>query len=400
MGEDTIGVVGGGIVGLAIARELARRRPGATVLVLEKEDRVAVHQTGHNSGVVHAGIYYRPGSLKAQLCTRGRALLRDYCDEKSLPYDECGKLVVAVESQELGRLDDLERTAEVNGVPGLRRLEGSAIQEVEPHAAGLVALHSPATAITDYTAVAAAYAADVAAAGGRVHLRTEVVGVQMGPRIEVRTTRGSHVVDQLVICAGLQADRVSMLADQPATEESSRIVPFRGEYMEVLPAKRDLVRGMVYPVPDPRYPFLGVHFTRRVSGSLEVGPNAVLALKREGYGRADLRAVDVSDLLTWPGFWRMARTHWRTGVSELRGSISMAAYMRSASRYVPEIGARDVERSGAGVRAQAVARDGSLLDDFEITEAHGITCVRNAPSPAATSSLAIAEHVVDRVLRR
>ncbi len=395
-GQD-IGIVGGGIVGLAVGRELARRRPDARIVVLEKEDRLAAHQTGHNSGVVHAGIYYKPGSLKAELCTRGRVLLRDYCAEHSLPYDECGKLVVAVDPDELGRLEALEQTARTNEVPGLRRVEAEEIREVEPHAAGLAALHSPATAITDYVAVARAMGEEIEAAGGQVLLSSAVTGVRRRDgRIEVSCGETTHRFDRLVVCAGLQADRVSRLVEPDA--DGPRIVPFRGEYMAVRQELRDLVRGMVYPVPDPRYPFLGVHFTRRVSGELEVGPNAVLALDREGYGRADANLADIRSVASWPGFWRMARTHWRTGVTELRGSLSVKAYMRAAQRYVPEIGPGDVVRAGTGVRAQAVERDGSLVDDFRIVRAGGVTSVLNAPSPAATSSLAIAAYVVDRVL--
>lgn len=393
--EPTIGVVGGGIVGLAIARELARRWPGAGLVVFEKEDRVATHQTGHNSGVVHAGIYYRPGSLKARLCTRGRHLLRDYCAAHGIAYDECGKLVVAVDHGELGRLSALERTAAENGVPGLRRVDPAGIREIEPHATGLAALHSPATAITDYVAVARALARDVEASGGEVLLSTEVTGLSReGGRITVSAGARRHVVDRLVLCGGLDADRLARQADG---QDGPRIVPFRGEYMVVRPAKQDLVRGMVYPVPDPRYPFLGVHFTRRVTGALEVGPNAVLALQREGYRRSDVSWSDARDIATWPGAWRLARTHWRTGIAEVRGSLSVKAYMRDARRYVPAIGADDVVRGGAGVRAQAVERDGTLVDDFRITVVDHITSVRNAPSPAATSSLAIAEHVVEQM---
>jgi L-2-hydroxyglutarate oxidase LhgO len=363
--------------------------------VLEKEDRVAVHQTGHNSGVVHAGIYYAPGSLKARLCTRGREMLRDYCAERGVPYVECGKLVVAVDRGELGRLDHLERTATDNGVPGLLRLDGSGIAEIEPAAVGLAALHSPRTAVTDFGAVAAAYADDVRAAGGTVLLSCEVEGIRSDPDgATVRTSLGDRRYDRLVLCAGLYGDRLGRLA---GGGPGPRIVPFRGEYLRVLPPKRDLVRGLVYPVPDPRYPFLGVHFTRRVSGELEVGPNAVLALAREGYRWRDVSGADVRDLLAWPGFWRMAGRHWRTGVREIRGSLSRAAYMRQAARYVPDIGPADVVRAGAGVRAQAVDRDGSLVDDFRIDHQARVTAVRNAPSPAATSSLAIAELVVDRM---
>ncbi|HYJ26446.1 MAG TPA: L-2-hydroxyglutarate oxidase [Nocardioides sp.] len=397
MGDETVGVVGGGILGVAIARELGRRRPGTRVVLLEKEDRLAAHQTGHNSGVVHAGIYYKPGSLKAELCTRGRHLLRDFCAEHAIAYDECGKLVVAIDTDELGRLDHLEQTASANQVPGLRRLAAEEIREVEPYAAGLAALHSPATAITDYVAVTSALADEVAAAGGEVRLGTRVVGLRRrtgGVEVRVADDTAPLLLDHVVVAAGLHADRVSALVDG---ERGPAILPFRGEYLGVSPAKQDLVRGMVYPVPDPRYPFLGVHFTRRVTGGLEVGPNAVLATRREGYRRRDVSAGDLRDVLAWPGFWRLARAHWRTGIGEVVGSASRRAFMRKASRYVPEIGVADVVPAGSGVRAQAVDRDGSLVDDFRVTHADGVTCVRNAPSPAATSSLAIAAHVVDQV---
>ncbi|WP_229072584.1 FAD-dependent oxidoreductase [Actinoplanes sp. DH11] len=321
--ERTIGIVGGGIVGLAVGREIARRRPGTRVVVLEKETEVARHQTGHNSGVVHAGLYYPPGSLKADLCARGRVLLRDYCAERGIAYEACGKLVVAVRADELGRLDELARRARANGVPGLGRLGPAGIREIEPYATGLAAVHSPETAITDFPGVARAFADDVRAAG--------------------------------------------------------------------------LVRGLIYPVPDPRYPFLGVHFTRRVTGDLEVGPNAVLAGAREGYRRGRISVPDLAGIAAWPGTWRMARRHWRTGVREVAGSLSKRRYMAGAMRYVPEIGAADVVRAGAGVRAQALDRDGSLVDDFRIHRLGAVTAVRNAPSPAATSCLAIAWHVVSRL---
>jgi (S)-2-hydroxyglutarate dehydrogenase len=392
---ETVGIVGGGILGLAVGRELTIRRPGLKVVVFEKEDGLAQHQTGHNSGVVHAGIYYKPGSLKAELCTRGRSMLREFCADRDLPYVECGKLVVAVDPGELGRLDRLEVTARENGVPGLRRVDRDEITEIEPSAAGLVALHSPATAITDFVAVASAIASDIEAAGGSILLSTPVTGIdRRDGGIIVRSRGESHVVDRLVICAGLQADRVAEPIDG---QSSPRIVPFRGEYMQVSASKQDLVRGMIYPVPDPRYPFLGVHFTRRVTGVLEVGPNAVLALKREGYRRSAFDFGDVTSTLTWPGFWRMGRAHWRAGARELAGSLSTGAYMRLARRYVPEIGPADVVRSRTGVRAQALDRDGSLVDDFRINESDGVVSVRNAPSPAATSSLAIAEYVADRI---
>jgi L-2-hydroxyglutarate oxidase LhgO len=391
--DEVVGIVGAGIVGLAIAREITRRRPGARVVVLEKEDRVAVHQTGHNSGVVHAGIYYRPGSLKALLCARGGALLREYCAQRGLPYDQCGKLVVAVTEDDVARLDALAARAGVNLVPGLRRLGPAGIRDIEPHATGLAALHSPGTAITDYVKIAEAFAEDVVAAGGEVRFGFAVTGVaKAGSGLRVASPGDAVTVDRLVVCAGIHADVVAGLAGDTA---APRIIPFRGEYMRVVPAKASMVRGLIYPVPDPRYPFLGVHFTRRVSGDVEVGPNAVLATAREGYRRRDVSLRDLYGIAAWPGAWRMAARHWRTGLREMYGSASKRAYMKAARRYVPEIGAGDVVRAGSGVRAQALDRDGGLVDDFRIHRLGPVTAVRNAPSPAATSCLAIAEHVVD-----
>jgi L-2-hydroxyglutarate oxidase LhgO len=395
--EETTGVVGGGIVGLAVARELLLRRPGSDVVVFEKEARPGTHQTGHNSGVVHAGIYYKPGSLKARLCTVGRVLIREYCQEHGLPFQECGKLVVAVDPVELSRFEALERTARENGVPGLTRVDGRGITDLEPHAAGLVALHSPHTAITDYVAIADRIARDVEASGGRLLLSRAVTGVkEVNGGIDVVCGEERHRVSRLVVCGGLESDRLGELVGGPP---APRIVPFRGEYMAVTPAKQGFVRGMVYPVPDPRYPFLGVHFTRRVDGSLEVGPNAFLALSRRSYGRLSANPRDVSSTLAWPGFWRFAGRHWRTGMTELRGVVSVRAYMRGAQRHVPDSGADDVVRGGMGLRAQALERDGSLVDDFVIHQRGRVTSVRNAPSPAATSSLAIASYVVDRMDR-
>ena len=393
MADEVVGIVGAGIVGLAIGREITRRRPGTRVVVLEKEDRVAVHQTGHNSGVVHAGIYYQPGSLKAELCTRGGALLREYCSERGLPYDECGKLVVAVTADDVTRLDALAARAGVNLVPGLRRISGEEIREIEPHGTGLAALYSPRTAITDYTRVAQAFADDIVAAGGEIRFGFAVRRITAGAgAIEVSAGDEPVTVGSLIVCAGLHSDVIAGLAGDTA---APRIIPFRGEYMRVSAAKAGLVRGLIYPVPDPRYPFLGVHYTRRVNGDMEVGPNAVLATAREGYRRGDVSLRDLGGIAGWPGAWRMAARHWRTGVKEMYGSLSKSAYMRAAQRYVPEIGAADVVRAGSGVRAQAIDRDGALVDDFRIHRLGPVTTVRNAPSPAATSFLAIAEHVVD-----
>jgi L-2-hydroxyglutarate oxidase LhgO len=388
-----VGVVGGGILGLAVARRLAQLEPGAAVAVFEKEPELALHQTGRNSGVVHAGIYYAPGSLKATLCRRGAGLLRTYCEEKGLPFDRCGKLVVAVDASELPRLDELERRAAANGVPGVRRLDGAALRELEPHAAGVAGLHSPTTAITDYRAVAHALADDVRDAGCAIHVATPVRAIERhGATVRVN---GEHELDLLVVCAGLQSDRVARLAGD---EAEPAIVPFRGEYHRLRPERESLVRGLVYPVPDPRYPFLGVHFTRRVHGGVDVGPNAVLALAREGYRRRDVDLRDLRETLASPGFRALARRHRRTALRELHGSLSRHAFAAAAARYVPEVTADDLVPAPAGVRAQALDPDGSLVDDFRIHRLGAVVAVRNAPSPGATSSLAIAEHVAAAAL--
>ncbi|AEN13846.1 MULTISPECIES: L-2-hydroxyglutarate oxidase [unclassified Streptomyces] len=395
MADDTIGIVGAGIVGLATGREIALRRPGTRVVVFDKEQQVAAHQTGHNSGVVHAGIYYAPGSLKADLCVRGVSLLRAYCRDRQLPYQEIGKLVVAVREDELGRMENLYERARNNHVPDLRRISRDEIREIEPNAGGIAALHSPRTAITDYRAVARRFAEDIAAQGGEVKLGFPVSSLTDVPGgIEVASGERRVRVDRLVLCAGLQSDTVAGLARD---RKDPRIVPFRGEYMLLKPDRTDLVRGLIYPVPDPRYPFLGVHFTPRVDGSVEVGPNAVLALAREGYKLSDVSVRDLARLAAYPGVWKMAARHWRTGVKEYRGSLSVTAFMRAAGDYVPGVGTDDVVRGGAGVRAQALDRDGSLVDDFRIHRVGRVTAVRNAPSPAATASMAIAEHICDAV---
>jgi L-2-hydroxyglutarate oxidase LhgO len=385
-----VGIVGAGILGLALARRLATR---ADVTVLDKEDRVGAHQTGHNSGVAHAGLYYPPGSLKARLCRRGISLMRDYCREHGIAYEECGKLVVARTERELAPLAEIERRATANGVPGLRRLGPDEITEIEPYARGVAALHSPHTAIADFPAVARAYADDVRAAGGEIRLGFEVTGID-GPA--VRAASGEELkFDQLIVCAGLQTDRVSRLAGD---EAGPAIVPFRGEYYQLVPERAGLVRGLIYPVPDPRYPFLGIHLTRRVDGRVDIGPNAVLALAREGYGWSAVKPADLWETMRWPGFRRMARTHWRTGAKELYGSVSKRAFVAAARSYVPELRTADVVRGGSGVRAQAVDADGSLVDDFRVNRIGSVVTIRNAPSPAATSSLAIAEYIDETYL--
>ncbi|MFI5952656.1 L-2-hydroxyglutarate oxidase [Cryptosporangium sp. NPDC051539] len=383
-----VGVVGAGIVGLAIARLLARR--GADVVVFEKETDVSRHQTGHNSGVVHSGLYYTPGSLKATLCRRGVSLLKDFCASHDLEYDEIGKVVVARDETELDRLANIEARAHANGVPGVRRLDAGALRELEPNVVGVAALHSPTTAIVDFVAVARAMASDVRAAGGEVRLAAPVTRIRpAGDRIRVRAGTTETTLDRLVICAGLQSDVVAALAgDDPGPA----IVPFRGEYYRL--TRPDVVRGLVYPVPDPAHPFLGVHVTPRIGGAVDVGPNAVLATAREGYRRRDVNVPEFARTLRWPGFRRLAGRHWRAGVHEIRGSLSKNAFAAAARDYVPSLRAADLVPAPAGVRAQAVDADGSLVDDFRISTLGPITAVRNAPSPAATSSLAIAEHVV------
>ncbi|WP_206184996.1 L-2-hydroxyglutarate oxidase [Thermoactinospora rubra] len=385
---EKIGVVGAGIVGLAVARELARAR-GAEVTVLDKESQVGAHQTGHNSGVVHAGIYYPPGSLKARLCRQGVALLKEYCQEHRLPYEEVGKLVVAATRAERTALRALAERARANGVPGIAELDALGLRDVEPHAVGVAAVHSPHTAICDFPAVARRLAQDVTDLGGSVRLAHPVRALrERAGKVEVIAARRRFAFDRLVVCAGLGTDVVAAMAGHPG---EVRIVPFRGEYYALAGNAKDLVRGLIYPVPDPRYPFLGVHLTRRVDGEVLVGPNAVLALAYEGYTWRDVR--DAAKLARWPGTWRLAARHWRTGLKEVYGSLVKGAFVRAAQRYVPELTAAGLERAPGGVRAQAVARDGRLVDDF-VVDVHGpIVLVRNAPSPAATSSLAIARHI-------
>lgn len=391
-----IGVVGAGILGLAIARHLQELYPGARVAVLEKEADVALHQTGHNSGVVHAGLYYQPGSLKAELCRRGANLLRTYCEERSLPFDACGKLVVAANEGELSALKEIQRRAEANQVPGLRWVDAGEISSIEPFASGVAALHSPVTAITDFVAISKSLASDVRSAGGEVCLSTEVRQVRpVVNGMQVVTHAGEALrFDHVVLCAGLQSDRIAGAAGD---RREPAILPFRGEYLKLVPERADIVRGLIYPVPDPKYPFLGVHFTRRVDGTVDVGPNAVLATAREGYRRRDVSLADLGDIVGYPGFWRVAKEHWRMGIAEIAGSASTRVFVNRAKIYVPSLRITDVVRGGAGVRAQAVDRSGALVDDFRIHRLGRVTALRNAPSPAATSALAIAEYVVDKI---
>jgi L-2-hydroxyglutarate oxidase LhgO len=389
-------VVGGGILGLATARRLATSSEGAEIVVLEREPALARHQTSHNSGVVHAGLYYAPGSLKARLCRRGLGLLRDYCTQQGLPYRACGKLVVAKDEREVEPLRRLSERAAGNGVPGLRWLEASELASIEPHVRGVAGLHSPETAIADFAAVARAFAAEVTAAGGEIRLCAPVARVDRngGRRPRVELSDGSSVEgDRVIVCAGLQADRLAVASGEPA---EPRIVPFRGEYWQLRADRAHLVRGLIYPVPDPALPFLGVHLTRKIDGTVLLGPNAVLATARDAYDRRRLDLRDTYDALSWPGTLRMLRRHWRAGIGELKRSASKRVFVGEVARYVPAISTDDVVPALSGVRAQAIDRDGSLVDDFRLGVSGSVAWVRNAPSPAATSSLAIAEELLER----
>jgi (S)-2-hydroxyglutarate dehydrogenase len=391
VGTRRIGIVGGGIVGVALAHHLMDRRQDVAVTVLEKEPALGLHQTGRNSGVVHAGLYYVPGSLKARLCRRGVHLLRDFCAGHGLAYEECGKVVVAVDAGELPRLRAIHERAVANGVPGVRLVGPGELHDLEPHVRGVAAVHSPRTAIADFRAVTERLAADAGRLGAAIRTDCRVERIhEAGDRVVVGADGEQWAFDDLVICGGLHTDRLARLAGHGGDPQ---VVPFRGEYYDLRGERRHLVRSLVYPVPDPRYPFLGVHLTRRVDGGVLVGPNAVLALAREGYRWADLRLGDLRETLAWPGFHRLAARHWRTGVREVVGSLSKRAFLRAARRYVPELRLADLRPARSGVRAQAVARDGTLVDDFRVSRHGRVIAIRNAPSPAATSSMAIAEHI-------
>jgi (S)-2-hydroxyglutarate dehydrogenase len=389
-----LAVVGAGILGLAVARELLLRDPDLGVRVLEREDRVAVHQTGHNSGVVHAGIYYAPGSLKARLCVEGARELYEFCERHRVPVERCGKVIVAVTADELPGLDALEWRGRQNGVPGLRRVDRDGLRELEPHAEGVAALHSPATGIVDFPAVARALARDLEDRGGRLQLGTEVTGVDSrASGVVLRTSAGEVAARHAVFCAGAWSDRLALAAGAPA---DPRIVPFRGAYLRLRPERRHLVRSLIYPVPDPSLPFLGVHLTRHIDGDVLVGPTALVVGARDAYRLRRISARDVATTLAWPGTWRMGRRWWRTGLLEIGYAASRRAFVRAARRYVPDLEPGDVLPGPSGVRAQALSRDGALVDDFVISQTGRAMHVRNAPSPAATSSLAIARLIADR----
>jgi (S)-2-hydroxyglutarate dehydrogenase len=371
-----LAIVGAGIIGLATARELLARRPGLRVAVVDRATEVGTGQTGSNSGVIHAGIYYKPGSLKARLCVEGAARMYAFCEERGIAVERCGKVIVALRESELGRLDELERRGHANGVPGLRRLRAEEIAELEPHCTGIAGLHSPNTGIVDFAAVARALADDVREAGGEIALGRAVTGVARANG-DVQLAGADVTARHAVFCAGGEASNLAVMA---GASEDPRIVPFRGQYLRLRPEARELVRGLIYPVPDPDLPFLGVHLTKHISGDVLLGPSAMLV-----------------GGLRWPGTWRVMRRFWRTGVNELHMAVNRRAFVAACARYVPELRVGDVTGGPAGVRAQAVGRDGALVDDFVFSEAAGTLHVRNAPSPAATSSLAIADLIADRV---
>jgi L-2-hydroxyglutarate oxidase LhgO len=386
-------IIGAGVIGLAVALEIARRFPRLRLLLLEKEDRVALHQSGHNSGVIHSGVYYRPGSLKARLCVAGAAAMVEFCREHGIPHEVCGKVIVATHPDELSRLEDLRQRGEANRLVGLRLIGPEELRELEPHATGLRALLVPSTGITDYTAVCGKYAELISANGGTVLTSAAVTSVRRDTKeVVVETARGAFAAGSLINCAGLFSDRISRMAgDDPGV----MIVPFRGEYYDLVPERSSLVRALIYPVPDPRFPFLGVHFTRRITGEVDAGPNAVLAFAREGYRATDINLRDLASALAFPGFWRMAARHWRNGFAEWYRSLSKPAFVRALQRLLPDVSENDLVPGGSGVRAQALKRDGALVDDFQFVPSGKVLHVLNVPSPAATASLAIAKTIVD-----
>ena len=394
MGETyDVAVVGAGIVGLASARALLEERRRALV-VLEAEDRPAAHQTGHNSGVIHSGLYYKPGSLKARLCFEGRTSLERYCEERGIAWERCGKVVVATDESQLPALEELQRRGAANGLGELERLDAGGLREHEPHVAGVAGLFVPHTGIVDYGAVARAYAEDVEAMGGEVRLRCAAGAIarhESGFTIE--TPAGEVRARHLLNCAGARSDRVARRA---GLRPKARIVPFRGEYKLLRDERAHLVKHLIYPVPDPRFPFLGVHFTRRIEGGIEAGPNAVLALSRDGYRWRNVSLPDLLDMARFPGFWRMGMRYWRTGLGEMRRSLSPAAFTRALQVLLPELERADLVPGGAGVRAQALGPDGKLLDDFHLETQPGAVHVLCAPSPAATASLAIGKEIAQR----
>ncbi len=397
MDYDVI-VIGAGVLGASTAMQLAEGRPRLRVAVVEKEARAAVHQSGRNSGVIHSGIYYRPGSLKAATCVAGARALLAFCERESVPHEVTGKVIVATSEAELPALEELRRRGEANGVPGVEVIGPERLREIEPHARGVKALYSPSTAIVDFTRVTEAYLERARRADAEVVFGAKVVGFAETPEgVELRTTAGNVTGRVVVNCAGLYADA---LARMMGGDADTRVIPFRGEFFVLAPEARSLVRGLVYPVPDPRFPFLGAHFTRTIDGGVEAGPNAVLALAREGYGKASVNLREVAGMLGYPGFWRMGARYWKTGLTEVYLSLRKAAFVRALQALVPETRAEHLKPGGAGVRAQAVDRQGRLVDDFRIEHTARAVHVRNAPSPAATASLEIGRRIAALAVER
>lgn len=391
-------VVGAGIVGLAVAREWTRRHPADSVAVLEREAGPARHQTGHNSGVIHGGIYYQPGSLKARLCVEGARLMYEYCEQHGIAHQRCGKLIVAVSEEELPRLDDLEARGIANAVPGLRRIGAGEIGEIEPNAVGLQALHAPNTGIVDYVAVAQTMVSELRDRGVDVRFGTAVTAIDGDAPSVVHTSTGPVRARRVIVCAGLWADRLARAAGAP---RDPQIVPFRGAYLGLRPTPQPRLNGMIYPVPNPELPFLGVHITKHIHGEVTLGPTAMMVAARDAYSLRRLSARDSWESLTWPGSWKVARKYWRVGIDEIHMAASRRAFVAAASRYMPGLALDDLDGSShAGVRAQAVGRDGSLVDDFVISGQGPVSHVRNAPSPAATSAFALGRELVDRVVGR
>jgi L-2-hydroxyglutarate oxidase len=386
-------IVGGGVVGLGVALEITRRFPQRKLLLIEKEDRVAAHQSGHNSGVIHSGVYYKPGSLKARLCVAGAAAMVDFCSQHGIPYKVCGKVIVATEEEELPRLEELRKRGEANGLSGLRQIGPEELREIEPHARGLRALVVPSTGVTDYALVCQKYAELIAANGGTVRTKAPATEIKLSNgEIVVETPLGAFLTNALINCAGLYSDRISRMTGH---EPGVMIVPFRGEYYDLVPERASLVNALIYPVPDPRFPFLGVHFTRRITGKVDAGPNAILALAREGYRHTDVNLRDIASSMAFPGFWRMAGQHWRNGLGEWHRSLSKSAFVRALQRMLPEVAGSDLVPGGSGVRAQALKPDGALVDDFQFVRSGKVLHVLNVPSPAATASLMIGKTIVE-----
>jgi L-2-hydroxyglutarate oxidase LhgO len=390
-----IAVVGGGIVGMSFAMQAAAAFPGSRLIVLEKEAGLARHQTGHNSGVIHSGVYYKPGSLKAKLCVAGAREMIQFCSKNDIPYEICGKLIVATNKEEAARLDLLLAGGEANGLTEMRLLDHAAMREIEPHVGGVRALHVPSTGITDYSEVTEKYAAIARTNGVEIKMGARVTGfASAGSEVVVKTSVGDFAASFVVNCAGLYSDRIARMAGH---EPGVMIVPFRGEYFDLAPSRNELVRGLIYPLPDPAYPFLGVHFTKRIRGNVDAGPNAVLAFRREGYRRTNFNFGEALEIFGYSGFRAMAGKHWKNGLSELRRSWRKKEFVRSCQALVPEVQMEDLAPGGSGVRAQAVASDGSLVDDFRFVAKERFLHVLNVPSPAATASLPIGREIIARV---